>query len=178
MKTLFVVILLSVFGLTSLYAQGEEVVAKYYVPLATTAVDTVPGTQTGGIGAAGAGWLYVGMATDIVYSLVAVDSSNFTCHVDYTDTGYVSAAGTSARVVGLSTYAVNPGGSTDSVYSLASGGANPMDFESTVLRQTGGTDNIPGGRWIRFRLTRISGAAAVADNTIRLSVYRRRFAQN
>ena len=177
MRTLLVVVALLVVS-TLAFAQGEIAVVKYYVPLAGTAVDTVPGTHTGGTGAGGAGWLNVGMAEDIVYSLVTLDSLHFTVHVDYSDTGYASATGTSARTIGFNTYAVNVGGSTDSVTTIPTGGLNPMDFESTILRQFGGTDNIPNGRWIRFRVTRIAGAAAVADNTIRLSIYKRRFAQN
>ena len=175
MKTLLVVLALLLAFSTLSYSQGEGTITKFYVPLAGTAVDTVPGTHTGGAAGA-AGWLFIGMAQDVNYSITCIDSQQYTVIVDYADTGYASATGTSANDVGFKSY-LALGISTDSVNSVANV-ANPKNFMSRVLRQAGGTDNIPNGLWIRFKITRIAGAASTASNTVRLTVALRRYAQN
>ena len=174
MKKLIVMLGLLMFSSLPLFGQAENTL-KYYVPLAGTAVDTVPGTQSGGAAGA-AGWLLIGAAKDVSYSITCIDSQQYTVIVDYADTGYTAAIGTSANDIGFKSY-LALGISTDSVNSVANV-ANPKNFMSRVLRQAGGTDNIPGGRYIRFKITRIAGAATTASNTVRLMVHLRQYAQN
>jgi hypothetical protein len=176
MKSVFII--LALFLATSVgFSQAEEV-TKYFLTLTANETDTIPGQQVGGIGHGASGWLYIGSAKDVSYSATSVDSTHYTITVDYSDTTVSSVAGSSARTIGFKSYVVTL--VTDTVANFPNEG-NPKNFTSRVLRQAGATDNIPGGRYIRFRVTapasaKVAGAAA--DRTIRVSVHLRRYAGN
>lgn len=174
MKLLFVVLLVAPVLVFGQVAQDQ----KFFVPLVLNETDTVPGTQTGGAGNGGAGWLYVG-DLDVVYSVTSVDSTHFTVVIDYADTGYSASSGRSAYSVGYKSYTVTT--VTDSIANFADEAA-PMNFTSRVVRHKGYVDNIPGGQWIRFRLFGVNVAdkfaATAAGRTVRLDVRTLRYAGN
>jgi hypothetical protein len=134
----------------------------YRVALVINETDTVPGNENGGIGAGGTGWLYVG-PYDVEYSLTSQDSMNATILFDYADTGYISAAGSSAKLVGLQAAArtVNE----DSLVALADV-ANPAGMVSNILRnRLGGVDKIEGGRYLRARILGVNVGSKLAGST-------------
>ena len=149
---------------------------KFFVPLVNSETDTIPGTETGGPGAGGTGWLNVG-DNDVVYSVTSVDSTYYTTIVDYADTGYSAATGSSAKDVGYKSYVTTV--TTDSV-AIPVNSANPKTLISRVIREKGYVDNIPGGRWIRIRIIAQSSknAGAVADRTVRVNIRTFRYAGN
>ena len=167
----FVVFLALVFAFSA--ASAQLVTNSFFrVPLVVSEVDTIPGTESGGVGNGGAGWFYVG-TDDVEYSLTSQDSMG--CLVvtfDYADSAYASASGSSAKVVGFksATRTVNE----DSV-SAPANVANPKQFISNVLRcRDSGTDKIKGARWIRCIITADANqtAGAAADRTVTLILRR------
>lgn len=177
MKHLFVIALLTFLAAGLALGQVSQN-QKFYVPLTASETDTIPGTQSGGVGAGGAGWLYVGDA-DVVYSITSVDSVWYTTDVDYADSGYSSAAGTSAYTVGFKTYTSEYTTCTDTTLAPVNS-ANPKILISRVLREKGYCDYIPGARWIRIRIiaaaTKQAGLAA--GRVVRLNVRTFRYAGN
>lgn len=158
----------------------------YYAPLsAVNTTDTIPGTHSLG-GAGKAGWHYIG--DDFVsVSFRAVDSTLCRVQIDYSDTGYVSATGSSAKSVpfrtiptavtdgywpGTATLAFASWTAIDSLANIADA-ANPSMFRSRVLRDEN-FDFLPGGKYIRFRVfvpneaSKI--AAAASDQQLRITI--------
>jgi hypothetical protein len=144
---------------------------KFLVPLVNSEVDTIPGTQTGGIGNGGAGWLFVGM-DDVYYTLTCVDSVQAVITFDYADSGYASASGSSAKSVGFKAATRTVG--EDSLIAVADE-ANPKAMVSNCLRsKQGGIDKIKGAQYIRAIITANSSknAGLAADRTVRLHIIR------
>lgn len=170
MRTLMLfVALLFLVGMANVAsAQPGLQATKYMVGLVINEIDTIPGTEAGGLGAGKTGWIYVGMK-DVSYSIVSIDSTHYTTVVDYADSGWSPGTATSALTTGFKSYTITT--VTDSVANFANA-ANPKNLTSRVLRQKGYVDNIPGGRYIRFRVEAPNVAsklaAAAADRTLRL----------
>jgi len=151
----------------------------YRVPLLLNETDTVPGTQNGGAGAGGTGWLYVG-PYDVEYTLTCQDSMNATIVFDYADTGYASTTGSSAKLVGhiAATRTVNE----DSLVAITDV-ANPAAMVSNVLRnRQGSVDKIKGASFIRARILGVNVASklagSVAGKTVSLRIRTLKYAGN
>lgn len=172
MRTLLLVLVaLLLLGTSDMLAQGSSTL--YRVPLVANANDTIPGTQSGGVGAGAAGWIYVG--DDYVSaSLTSQDSVNVAWYIDYADTGYVSASTSSAKTIGHFTV-VRTAAADSMCTAVTATWATHHGLLSKVLRGPS-EDNIPGASWIRFRLvcasTASKFAAAAADATVSLRVHR------
>lgn len=169
-KLLFVLVaLILVVGL----ANAQTITREYYfrVPTVQNETDTIPGTQTGGIGAGGAGWLFIG-TDDVEYSLMSQDSSLLTITFDYADSGYASATGSSAKSIGFKTRTRVIG--EDSLSGAAAGGANPKTMISAILRARGAaTTGLEGARYIRARILGVNTAVhagAASGRTVSLRI--------
>lgn len=138
------VALLLVTGIASAQ-QGVDIQKSYvyYISKITKNThDTIPGNEVGGTGHGKVGWLFVD--NDNVDMIVtAQDSVNIYWTVEYCDSGYVGATGTSAYDVGHKT--VTRTVAADTLYTKTTGALGK------VLRdRNAGTDVIPGARWIRL----------------------------
>jgi hypothetical protein len=176
MKKLFVVLAALLVMVT--LGSGQMLVKEtvYRVPVVVAETDTVPGTEVGGIGASGTGWLYVGNNM-VKYSITGYDSAHFKTYVDYADSGWAPAANRSAGATGFMTIGtintavldtrgagpLYPGTAvlapfnytcTDSVIYCPDV-ANPTWNYGRVLRGPV-WDLMPGGKWIRFRILGIT----------------------
>lgn len=164
-KTLFILVaLVLVVGLV--YAQPNLTkTTKWMVYVsAKNTTDTIPGHQSGGLGAGSAGWINIG--TDDAYvTYFACDSVNSLVYVDYADTGYGSAANSSAKSVPFETITVAAGDTL-----AAMDGTGDMAQVTRIIRNQI-TNNIDGARYIRFRVFNLDAdnfAAAAGDRVIRL----------
>jgi hypothetical protein len=168
----FVLILAAVvlFGAT---AYSQATVLKYRVPLVLNEIDTVAGTESGGLGNGKCGWIFVG--DDYVYAaLTAQDSVNVQWAIDYADSAWGPQTGGSAKVTGFKT--ITAVAASDSMCTAVT--AEWADHFGLLTRELRSpvTDVIPGAKWIRFRVKvpNVSSkmAASAADATVTLKVTR------
>lgn len=166
-------------------SMAQPKITTYLIPYVQNETDTIPGTHSGGLGAGKTGWHFVG--DDYVqYSIHSRDSCLVRVFVDYSDTGWASATGSSAKSVGFTTLPTATTGlvpgtllttfashtAADSLVAIADV-ANPMAFHGNYLRSPA-IDYMPGGRYIRWRVfgvnTSEKHAAAAADRVLTLRV--------
>lgn len=149
-----------------------QTVYKYRVPLVQAEIDTVPGTDASG-GSGKAAWLYVGDSY-VSATLTSQDSVNVQWAIDYADSGWSSASMSSNKNVGFKT--VTYAASTDSMCTAVT--AEWPTHHGILKRQlrSVNTDVIPGGAYIRFRITVpdvadvMAGVASDATVTLRVHV--------
>lgn len=164
---LALVALLLVTGLT--YAQPNlERSVKYMVPLVQNETDTIPGTESGGLGNGKVGWMRVD-GDDVYLTYSAVDSVQVNLYVDYADSGYSPGTGTSSYAIPFGTVAVAAG---DTLNSAAA--ASKMGIVVRTIRNPI-TNSIGGARYVRFRafaLNNANFAGLASDRVIRVTVLR------
>lgn len=181
------VFFLSALMLAAALVAAQPLTTTYHIPFTQAEVDTIPGTESGGLGAGKTGWFYVG-DDYLSYHITAFDSCVVTTVIDYSDTGYVPATGSSAKSVGFITIPTATTGfwpgtlltpfasftAADSLAALANT-ANPKAASGKVLRSAK-VDLIPGARWVRWRMTALDAdtvhAAAANDRILRMHITR------
>lgn len=174
MKKLFAVLVMLV--LVAGFANSQVVVSDrlYRVPLVLNETDTIPGTHSGGAGAGFVGWINVG-SYDVEYSMTCQDSMNAYVAIDYADTGFASETAANGKDVGFKTF-TRPA-AEDSLVAITNVAAPKAMISRTIRSQI--VDNIPGARWIRFRVTvpntasKLAATAAGATVSLRVRTIKR-----